>query len=103
MARIEMYHTIMVDILDHSLLTGLKWDSDIVVLFLHVYGIHSKYVRYMTCDYQLITGQRGRLYYSIWMFNNNQGNLKGTVHTTFICASLSPSESIIIFLHSKVF
>ena len=34
MARIEMYHT-MLDSLDHSLLTGLKRDSDIVDLFLH--------------------------------------------------------------------
>ncbi len=34
MARIEMYHT-MVDVLDHSLLTGLRHDSDIVDLFLH--------------------------------------------------------------------
>ena len=33
LARIEMYHT-MVDILDHSLLTSLKHDIDIVNLFL---------------------------------------------------------------------
>ena len=32
-ARIEMYHK-MVDILDHSLLTALRTDSDIVNLFL---------------------------------------------------------------------
>ena len=34
MPRTEMHHT-MVDILDHSLLTGLRHDSDIVDLFLH--------------------------------------------------------------------
>ncbi len=33
-ARIKMYHT-MVDILDHSLLTSLKHDIDIVNLFLY--------------------------------------------------------------------
>ncbi len=34
MARREMYHT-MVDILDDSLLAGLRHDCDIVDLFLH--------------------------------------------------------------------